>query len=320
MKRLCWILFATSAAIAWMLALVFFVSTDLQMLDLAEQLQLKEGKQFWVWESPQGPFAMHYVEKGKGDNHILLLHGFRAHTFTWRFLIDPLAHAGYHVWAVDLVGYGLSDKPEHVAYNIDFFLAQVKAFMEAKGISQTHLVGNSMGGGLALKLALSYPLQVSSLSLINALGYPQDLPYYVLICRHINQLWTPFLGPRMVRHTLSHIVYDKENISDDQVEAYALPYRLPGGISATLLTLQQYDNKHLFEMAQQYSQLHQPMLVVWGEHDQLLPFSHYESFNRDFPRATKLLIPQCGHIPQEEAPQLVVPALLDFLQNHPFAE
>jgi pimeloyl-ACP methyl ester carboxylesterase len=231
-------------------------------------------------------------------------------------LIDPLARAGYHVWAVDFIGYGLSDKPEHVTYHLDFFLDQLTSFMEAKGITKAHLVGNSMGGGLALNLALSYPLQVSSLSLFNALGYPLELPFSVSICRHISHLWSPFLGPRMVRHTLKSIVYNGEEISDEQVEAYCLPYRLPGGIAATLLTLQQFDNRHLVKMTEQYSALKHPMLIIWGEKDSQIPFSHYEKFVHDFPSAKKLLISKCGHMPQEETPHEVLSTLLEFLQEH----
>lgn len=315
MSKLCWKFATTTAALIWICFVVFFVSTDLQMLEPEEQIKLKKGKQFWTWNSPDGEFAMHYVEKGEGSNHIVLLHGFRSHTFTWRFLIDPLAKAGYHVWAVDLIGYGLSDKPEHVTYDIAFFEDQVTAFMKEKGISKAHLVGNSMGGGLALNIALSHPQQVSSLSLLNALGYPHELPFYISICRYISQIWTPFLGPRMVRHTMNYIVYNREEISDEQVEAYSLPYRFPGGITATLLTLQQFDNKHLLNMEQHYPSLQHPMLVIWGEHDSQIPVSHFDKFAHDFPHAQKLLIPKCGHIPQEETPQEVLTSLLDFLQD-----
>lgn len=314
MRQVCWKLILAAASITWLWIALFFVSTDLQMLELEEQIKLMQGKRFWEWHSPEGTFAMHYVEKGEGPNHILLLHGFRAHTYTWRFLIDPLAKAGYHVWAIDLIGFGLSDKPEHVPYNSDFFIDQLRAFMDAKGISKAHFVGNSMGGGLALNLAISDPLLVSSLSLLNALGYPHDLPWMVSVCRYIRQIWTPLLGPRMVRETMKSIVYDQRNITDEQVEAYSLPYRLPGGIMATLLTLQQFDNQKIVSMVKQYSST-QPMLVIWGEQDCQLPFNHFEKFITDFPNARKLLIPQCGHLPQEESPHEVLSTLLEFLKH-----
>jgi pimeloyl-ACP methyl ester carboxylesterase len=314
MRKLLWIV-ATGIGLVWMIGVVLFISTDIQILEPEEQQKIKEGKLFWEWSSPYGPLAVHYIEKGEGPNHLILLHGFRAHTYTWKYLTDPLSQAGYHIWAIDLIGYGLSDKPHHVPYDVDFFVQQVESFMEAKGISNAHLVGNSMGGGLALNIALEYPQRVRSLILLSALGYPLDLPLYLSIGRHINQIWAPFLGPRMVRLCLNEIVYDQELVSDEQVDAYCLPYRLPGGITASILTLQKFDNQRLIEMGSRYTTLHYPLLVIWGDHDWLVPVSHYEKFLRDFPHAKRLLITNCGHIPQEEAPQQVLAAILEFLQR-----
>ncbi len=314
MRKLLWII-ATGVGIIWMFVILLSVSTDIQILEPEEQQKLKEGKLFWEWSSPYGPLAMHYVEKGEGSRHVLLIHGFRAHTYTWKYLIDPLAQAGYHVWAIDLIGYGLSDKPDNAIYNVDFFVQQVDAFMEAKGILQAHLVGNSMGGGLALNLALDYPHRVASLVLISALGYPLDLPLYISLGRHISQIWAPFLGPRMVRRCLYEIVCNPELVTEEEVEAYCLPYRFPGGITASLLTLRQFDNQRLMDMSHRYPALKYPTLIIWGDRDWLVPVKHYEKFIEDFPHAQHLLIANCGHIPQEEFPQEVLNAVLTFLQS-----
>ena len=124
-----------------------------RQLPLQEQERLLEEKKVWVWNSPYGPLATHYEEAGEGDKHLFLVHGFRANTFTWRHLIQPLAEAGYHVWAVDLIGYGLSVKPPHVPYGIDFFTEHMLAFMVDHQINTCCLMGNSMGGGLVLNFA-----------------------------------------------------------------------------------------------------------------------------------------------------------------------
>lgn len=308
-------IFAISVSFLCSLALIVIIFSDVEILAPEEQEKLKEGKLFWQWESPYGALSMHYIEKGEGSKHILLLHGFRAHTYTWRYLIEPLAEAGYHVWAIDLIGYGLSDKPTHVIYNIDFFCQQIHAFMEAQRISKAHFIGNSMGGGLALFTAIHHPERIHSLTLLSALGYPLDLPFYVCIGRHISSVWAPFLGPKMVKYCLKQIMFNEKLITDEQVDAYALPYRLPNGIHSSLLTLQQMDNQRLIEMGKNYASLSHPMLIIWGEHDTLIPVSHYENFLKDFPHANHLLITNCGHIPQEERPQEVVSSILSFLNN-----
>lgn len=315
MKKILWII-ASFFGVLGIVAIALFVVTEIRILDPEEQQKLKEGKSFWEWPSDYGPLNMHYIEKGQGSNHIIFLHGFRSHSYTWKDLIDPLADAGYHVWAIDLVGFGLSDKPEAANYNVDFFRDQVDAFMQAKGIAKMHMVGNSMGGGLALILALAHPHQIQSLVLLNALGYPLEMPLYLYLAKHASQFWAPFLGPTMVRLCLKQIVYHPDQVTDEQVEAYSLPYRFPGGITASISTLQRFDNQRLAEMCCQYASLStSPILIIWGDHDNLIPVSHYEKFLKDFPHADKVLINQCGHIPQEENPQAVLAAILPFLEK-----
>ena len=302
------------------LSLLFFSFTSLFLFMGIEPLNeegliaLKQGKKFWEWNSPQGVVKGHYIEEGSGPNHLILIHGFRAHTYTWRYLMKPLADAGYHIWAIDLIGYGLSDKPETAPYDVHFFMKQMKAFMEAKGIPTAHVVGNSMGGGIALYFALEEPSLVNSVTVINALGYPLKLPLYIAFSRHFPSVWTPFLGPTMVRQVLRTIVYKTDRITNEQVEAYYLPYRLPGGINASLQTLKQYDNEKLFALCSRYSEIKHPLLIVWGEKDELIPLNHYKKFKRDFPNASTLLISDCGHIPQEEEPEQVLKAMIDFLK------
>lgn len=311
-KRIIWVL-AILISTYWLISAVLLVSNSIQILEPEEQQKLKAGKQFWEWRSPFGPLAMHYVEKGEGPNHLLLIHGFRSHSFTWNALMDPLAEAGYHVWAIDLVGYGLSDKPDHAAYNLDFFVHQIQDFMKAKGIDKAHFLGSSMGGGLALSTAISHPESVQSLILLSPLGYPLDLPLYLSLGRYAKHIWSPFLGPALIRYGLERIVYDKERITDEQIEAYILPYRFPGGVSSSITTLQKFDNQQLVEMSENYPQLKVPALVIWGDHDALIPMTHFEKFAKDFPHADMLLIHNCGHIPQEEEPDQVIAATLEFL-------
>jgi pimeloyl-ACP methyl ester carboxylesterase len=297
------------------IVLTLYISTDLQILDAEEQQRAKRGKLFWEWSNPHGVFDIHYLEKGEGSNHVILLHGFRAHTFTWKKIIEPLSAAGYHVWAMDLVGYGLSDKPDNIPYTFELFSQQIHDFMNAKGISQAHIVGNSMGGGLALRLAIDFPDRLKSLTLISALGYPLDIPLYISICRHISQIWAPFLGPTSIRSCLKEIVYDQNAVSEEQVEAYCLPYQFNGGITSTLLTMRQFDNQELIDMGHQYSSLKHPIAIIWGDHDTLIPLEHYEKFLKDFPQAYHKLITHCGHIPQEERPDAVLASMIEFLHQ-----
>ncbi len=222
-------------------ALITFFSVPI--MNEEEQTRLKIDKTFWKWHSPYGSLTMHYAEHGSGSNHVLFIHGFRAHSYTWKLLTDPLVQAGHHVWVLDLIGFGLSDKPNFVVYNQNFFIEQIKAFMQEHRISAAHIVGNSMGGTLALELALDQPDIVRSLTLINGLGYTLEMPYYLYVTRYLDFIWGPFLNPFMIRNCLYEVIHNKESITDEKVEAYCLPYRFPGGILASLLTMRQFDLK-----------------------------------------------------------------------------
>lgn len=314
MRKLLWSL-GIFVGMLWSALLFLFLFSDHLILSKEEQQKIHEGKRFWTWDSPYGPLATHYIEKGEGSKNVILLHGFRAHTYTWRYLIDPLAEAGYHVWALDFIGFGLSDKPDYIKYDMDLFVQQVHAFLDAHKMSAVDVIGSSMGGGVALSLTMNYPQQTRSLTLLSALGYPLDIPFYVSIARHIGHLWTPFLGPRMVRHCLKQIMYNHELITDEQVEAYSLPYRLSNGITSSLMTLKGFDNSYFEKMAKNYHTLTLPLFVIWGNHDTLIPISHYEKFVTDFPHAQKLLIENCGHIPQEEASAQIFESIRSFLET-----
>lgn len=295
---------------------VLFPFTSCTKTINAEQLvQLKQDKQFWTWNSSQGAFDIHYIEKGHSSNQILLIHGFGAYSYSWRSIIDPLVEAGYHVWAIDLIGFGLSDKPENVRYGLDLFLEQISAFMKAKQIAKADFIGNSMGGGLVLGMAIHHPQQVHSLTLIDALGYPLDLPFPLAITKLAGNFTKPLQGQFIVRRILEQVMYDPTKVTEEQVEAYTLPLTTPGGPEAFIATLKNFDNKQIEALNRQFKTIQAPVLIIWGEQDKWIPLNYYREFVKDFPQAKTLVIPNCGHIPQEECPKEVVNAILPFLKS-----
>lgn len=312
-KKLFSILVYVTIALGIIVGLIIFLSVSLY--DEIELANLRENKNFWKWSTQHGSLNMHFVEQGSGDKHILLIHGFRAHTYTWNSITQPLIDSGYHVWSIDLIGFGLSDKPNYVSYNQSFFVEQIKDFMQNHAIETAHLVGNSMGGAIALELALHKPELVDSITLINALGYKLNVPFYIYMFRNMDFIWGPFLNPPIIRECLKGVICDHSCVTEEKVEAYCLPYRFPGGIESSLLTMRHFDVDRLEKMHLNFSQITAPMLIIWGEGDTLIPFDHYQHFLRDFPKANTVALPDCGHMPQEEKPLEVASAFLDFI-NH----
>lgn len=294
---------------------VLIFSSCLTPYNTKEITGIKKNKTFWSWNSPHGKLDVHYVEMGSGDKHILLIHGFAAHTYTWHYIMEPLAKAGYHVWAIDLVGSGLSDKPIHITYNLELFTSQLKAFLDAKQIPHATLIGNSMGGGVALGMAIEDPQRTDALVLIDALGYPLNLPAHLAIPKTMGSVGQYFFGRWTVKWALQNVMYDHSKITEEQIDAYLFPHMLPGGDVSFIKLLTNFDNEVLKSLSRQYKNIKVPTLIIWGEQDELIPISHLQLFKRDFPNAKTLVIPECGHIPQEECPQPIIEGIIRFLNT-----
>lgn len=274
-----------------------------------------ENLTFWQWDLSGDTYAIHYIERGQGPRHVIFLHGFAAHSFTWRYMIDELAREGYHVWSMDLIGSGLSDKPLEVAYDLQLFTHQIEAFMQAKHIPQASLVGNSMGGGLALAMAIKLPHCVQSLVLIDAFAFPMKLPSYFAIAKSLGKWSKPFMGNFAVKQILKQVIYDPNKILEEQVQAYAFPLHTSGGKDAFLKTLQNFTEKDIERLTLHYKDIHVPLLIIWGEKDVWMPLHYFHKVAQAFPKAKTFLIPNCGHAPQEECPAEVNQALLHFLDH-----
>lgn len=277
----------------------------------------KEKMSFWNWRSQENTYNVHYIEKGKGDQHIVLLHGYGANTYTWKHQLDVFATQGYHVWAIDLIGFGLSDKPLKTDYTIEIFQKQIIDFMTEHKISKAHLIGNSMGGGLALVLTVSNPDRIASLTVIDPLAYPIDLPFPYSLGKKLGKIVLPFFSRSLVFRTLKQIVYNPEKISSEQIDAYWHPYEMKGGREAALSVLKAFDRNILESWSQLYGRINVPTLILWGERDRWIPVEHLDRLANQIPNSKKILISDCGHIPQEEKPEEVNSVLLDFLKKQP---
>ena len=126
-----------------------------------------------------GDINYHYQEfVGPGDN-IFLLHGFSSSTYTWEKVAARLNAQGYHVWAMDMKGFGWSDKPKGASYDPVSLMEDVNAWMDAMDLNNVVFVGNSLGGAIAVLMAAEHPEKIDGLVLIDASGYPKKDLYYL---------------------------------------------------------------------------------------------------------------------------------------------
>lgn len=247
--------------------------------------------------------SVHYYEAGQGPN-VIFLHGLGGEASNWAANIGPLSEK-YHVYALDQVGFGRSDKP-FIEYKIETFVEFLQAFMQALNIPKATLVGNSLGGWIAADFAARHPAMVDKLVLVDAAGLSPEggamrLP--------VDLNPASLAGTRKI---LEFIVFNKQWVTDDLVRL-AFERRMKSGdgytiqrVMAGIMVGNQWEDANV-------GSLHAPTLVLWGRDDALTPLALGERFQKAIPGAKLTVLDECGHIPQIEKPLEFNKALLDFL-------
>jgi pimeloyl-ACP methyl ester carboxylesterase len=266
--------------------------------------------------------TLHYTDSGKGRT-LLFLHGFGANSYSWS-KVSPSLLQNYRVILLDLKGHGASPKPKDGAYSLHDQADLVADFIADRALEDIALIGHSMGGGIALlvalKLAAKLPSPISSLILVDSVAYSQPLPGFVKILR------TPLLGPLSVwlvpdriqtLHVLKLAYYDSDKITEETIEAYSSPLSLPGARCAMIESARQIIPSNIEEIGRRYETISVPTLLVWGKHDEIVPLELGERLYRSIPNSDLVVIDEAGHVPQEEAPAATLQAIQEFLRAKP---
>jgi pimeloyl-ACP methyl ester carboxylesterase len=254
---------------------------------------------------------LRYVRRGSGPP-LLLVHGFSASIYTWAEALPPLA-ARHDVVAVDLPGFGGSDVPARFDSNAAAEL--IARAMDALGLPRASLAGNSLGGALAAVTAARHPERVDKLILIDAAGYNFALADRPAMLRLAGRVPASVLAalPRrpLTRLGLQQVFFDDTRVTPEKVEEYLAPAARPGAQAFAHRLLTEGDG---FGLPAALRQVRAPTLVIWGADDAWIPVRDADRFVRDIPGARKVVLPDCGHVPQEEKPEEVAKLILDFLE------
>ncbi len=263
---------------------------------------------------------INYYQAGQGPP-VMLLHGFGACTYTWRFLAPVLAQ-DHRVFALDLKGYGLSDKPDDGKYAISDQADMVAAFIRAKDLHDLVIMGHSMGGGVTLmtysEVREDVPARIKKLVLIDSAGYPQKMPWFIRLAGIpvLNTLATGLLSPRFATSlVLRKCYYNKDKITEEQIDTYAYYGSLPGAREAVSQTARQIVPEDIDAVTARYKTIKVPVLIIWGADDDVVPLSVGNNFKRDIPNSELVVLPQCGHIPLEEETQETNRLVANFLEK-----
>ena len=267
-----------------------------------------------------GNIRTRYWALGDGKSSAILLHGLGGYIENWEENIEPLAQS-YRVYALDLVGFGRSDKPQ-VRYSIPYMAEFVHEFMIVQDVDRAALIGESMGGAIALRFAQQYPRQVEKIVLAASAGLGKEVSIYFRI------MSLPILGELFARPSrkgtaqlLRQLFHDQDLITDQWIEEDYEISSLPGAQRCLLSALRSMCNAWGVKsdtyrpILDRLEEIEVPTLVIWGTQDRILPVAHAHRAAKRLPNARVHIFDPCGHVPNIEHSEEFNALVIDFLRN-----
>ncbi len=260
---------------------------------------------------------VHYVEAGNGPP-IILIHGFLYHTVMWKKNIDALAEK-FKVYAIDLWGWGFSERLKEKEYSFERYGKQIVGFMDALNIKKATLAGQSMGGGISVYVAAHYPERVDRLILVD----PAVIPYPMTTIGKIYQF--PFIGEFMnaipgdalMKNNIKTIwFYDKNKVTEEYCKEVLQPLCIKGSYAGTMFILRNVlKGPYVEKEANLLAKMSIPTLIIHGREDKAVPLDRSKKLN-DLWKGSKLVIfDKAGHSPHEEYPEKFNKLAIEFLSE-----
>lgn len=284
--------------------------------DVSEYVPHSENSQFAEVDG----LRVHYQEFGVlNDPTILLIHGYAASAFVWRIVAPLLAENGFHIIAVDLIGFGYSSKPAWFDYTIASQARIVSRLMNCVGIGRAGVVGTSYGGAVAATLALDYAERVEKLILVDAVINDEPKNHPILKVARIpgvGEFLAPFfIGSKMfMRRRMRGTLHETNHhlITPERIEGIRRPLHAADAHHSVLQTGRNWDANRVEADAHL---INQPTLIIWGANDTVIPTSDGEKLFDSMLHSRFVVFQNCGHSPQEEKPDDFVNVVTEFLTS-----
>ncbi|MCP8615272.1 alpha/beta fold hydrolase [Salirhabdus salicampi] len=250
-----------------------------------------------------------YILNGKPP--IVLIHGYLSSTYTFNRLM-PLLTEHFSVIAIDLPGFGRSEKSRTFYYSFANYGKLVLECMDYFGIEKAFLAGHSMGGQLVINAAKIAPERVQKLILLCSSGYQKRvnkslvfssyLPFFHIYARR-------YIGQKTIREALEDVLYDHSLITDEMMTEFERPL-LQKDFYKSLIRLLRHREGDL--PSSELAKIDTQALLIWGEEDKVVPLNIGKRLVRDLPNATLISYPQTGHLITEERPRELFQDIVSF--------
>lgn len=264
------------------------------------------------------------LTSGEGEETVILIHGLGGNKVSFYETASALT-PHYTVHAIDLPGFGSSSKPGRAPYNAAWFARSVLRFLDQLGIERAHLVGNSLGGRVALEVGLAAPDRVHSLSLLTpSLAWRRRrgfVPFVKLLRPELaaiphpmsssvvrRQFWSMFARPERLHPSVADIAV-QEFLASYRIQAARIAFHS----SARNIYLEEPFGSDGFWT--RLEGLEPPSMFVWGDEDPLVPHAFSTHVGEAVPGARQIVLEQCGHVPQVELPEDTNGLIHDFMSS-----
>ena len=259
-----------------------------------------------------------YWTAGDKGPILLLIHGFGASIEIWQHNIEPLAKF-YRVYAIDLVGFGRTDKYEGT-YTPTFMVQFIDNALTALNLDKVTLIGLSMGGGLSILYNLSFPHKVDKLVLVDSGGLGKEIIFSLRL------MSLPFLGELITKPSRNMVylffkpaVLNPSQLKGQFTDIYYELFSLPGAqmsmlkVLRSMCTIFGVKKNILNETMMNLHRIISPTLIIWGKQDAVIPLKQAYYAKEKIPDSKLHIVEQCGHMPNFEKPEEFNRVVLDFL-------
>lgn len=243
------------------------------------------------------PISTAYIHQGNNNIPILLLHGFESSLLEFRLLI-PLLAAKNETWAVDLLGFGFTERLKNINYSPATIKTHLYHFWKTQINKPVILVGASMGGATAIDFTLDYPDSVHQLVLINSVGYSGSFPQGRFLFPPVDYLAVEYWRQRKLQTLFFGDFGNLTNAELTSLQCACLHLDMPNWHEATISFTK---SGGYSDIAPRIKEIAKPTLILWGEKDETLPIEDADKFQRAIAQS-RLIWLKCGHTPQLELP------------------
>lgn len=290
--------------------LAFLFKSDIPFEELKNKYTNEQSKFINI----QG-VNVHYRDEGNQNDSIplVLIHGTSSSLHTWDSIVPALV-GKKRIIRLDLPAFGLTGPHPQRDYSINFYNQFIDAFLNAIGIQEYIIAGNSLGGSIAWNQALAYPNKVKQLVLINSGGYPKknekgNIGFKLASIPVVGDVLVKFTPRALIRKSIEDVYSDKAKVNEVMVQRYFDLLLREGNRNATLDIFKQ----RKFGSSEKIKNIQTSTLIIWGEDDQLIDVSNAYLFQKDIRNSQLVIIPKTGHVPMEENPLAFLAAFNKFI-------